>query len=402
MVNPIKRNDYLAVKRWAGTVAREIEKSLDFKPFMGTGPFSLIQQRKELEKNRGDTIIFQLLWKLSGIGVVGTDTLRGKEESLEYSSDALIINQLRNAVAVPGMQSIITQMIEQEQRDDAKEQLVTWHKEMHSLSFFNQIGGFTGDIQWWNGLSYYGNIPQFRGMNDVSAPSSMRHIFAGGKKSEDELTETDTFDLHTVDKLRTKARLANPAIRPIQGLPGGAKFVMFISLEQWEQIRTNTSNGQWVDISKFISATDERGNRFAKGALGMWNDVMFVEHEYVPMGVSSAGKTLPNVRRAIFCGAQAAQFGAGSYDKTSLKNFSNMKIVVDPQDYEEWLGMAGACMYGIKKSIFNRQGEIPNMVKAQDFGTFVYSTYAEPPEYTAEAASVPSVSTGNNTAKKAA
>jgi len=384
MVNPIKRNDYLAVKRWAGTVAREIEKNLDFAPFMGTGPYNLIQQRKELEKNNGDTILFQLLWKLSGIGVVGTDTLRGKEESLEYSSDALIINQLRNAVSVPGMQSIITQMIEQEQRDDAKEQLVVWHKEMQSIAFFNQIGGFTGDVQWWNGLKYSGNIPQFQGMNDVSAPSAFRHVFAGGKSNENELTETDTFNLNMVDKIRTKARQANPAIRPIQGLPGGAKFVMFISLEQWEQIRTNTSDGQWVDVSKFISATDERGNRFAKGALGMWNDVMFVEHEYVPMGVSAAGKTIPNVRRAIFCGAQAAQYGAGSYDKTNLKNFSNMKIVVDPQDYEEWIGIAGSCMYGIKKSIFNRKGEIPNMVQAQDFGTFVYSTYAEPPLYTIE------------------
>jgi hypothetical protein len=68
--------------------------------------------------------------------------------------------------------------------------------------------------------------------------------------------------------------------------------------------------------------------------------------------------------RAILCGAQAACFATGRRDKGT-----QMKWVEELFDYENQLGVSAACIWGLKKTVFN----------SIDFATLVVQTYSPNP-----------------------
>lgn len=70
------------------------------------------------------------------------------------------------------------------------------------------------------------------------------------------------------------------------------------------------------------------------------------------------------VRRAIFCGAQAACFGTGRDNSPNTMTWVEEKF-----DYENQLGVSAGMIVGMKKSVYNNT----------DFGTIVISSHAEAP-----------------------
>ena len=358
------RTDALTAEHWSRRLAHEVSKATPIAPLIGSGPDSIIQLKTETQKSKGDQITFGLRTQLTGAGVTEGTTLEGNEESLTTYSESLIINEINHAVRVAADDTISAQRVKHSLREEAIMGLKDWYADRLSLMFFLQVCGYTP-----TSITFEGETVSLKnvhwGHNTPTAASTDRIIRKSGAANDQSLTSSDTFTLDLVDKAKEMARVANPRIRPIR-VDGGDHYVMYLHPYQVTDMRTNTSDGQWLDIQK---AAEKRGrnNAIFTGALGVYNGVILRESEHVTTGVDSSDTSEESdVRRAVLLGAQAcvAAFGQnrGPTKYTMVeKNF----------DYDRELGVACKTIMGMKKVQFST-----NSGTDSDFGSVVVSTYA--------------------------
>jgi N4-gp56 family major capsid protein len=341
-------NHDLAVKLWSKKLFQEALKATYFSKFMGKGTGNIVQIKDETSKSAGDKITVGLRMQLSGDGVQGDGTLEGNEEALSTYADAVYIDQLRHAVRSAGKMS--EQRVPFSVREEAKDGLRDWWQDRLDTWFFNQLCG--------NTLSTLGT--KFTGNQAAIAPSSGKQIWADGTTDET-LTSAGVFNLNLIDKCVEKAKTASPLIRPVK-VGGKDKFVMFLHPYQVYDLRTTTSDGQWLDIQKAaMSGGDVSKNAIYDGSLGEYNGVILHESTRIPGGVNSTtSAAVASTRRAVFCGAQAAVMAYGKDDS------GEMSWVEELFDYGNQLGVSAGMIAGLKKTRFN----------SADFGTIVVSTYA--------------------------
>lgn len=356
-------NDALAVKLWEADLLHEVTKGIEVAPLIGTNANAIIHQKTEL-KNTGDQVTFGLRTKISGAGKTEGQVLEGHEESLTTYSDAVVVNELRHAVRVKNKDTIDAQRITFDLRDEARDALTDWFAERFSLWFFIQASGYTAATMTYRGTSTPLSAI-YRGFNAVTAPSTNRKVFAGSGLTTDEGVNADstaTFNLNIIDRCKEKAMLANPRIRPVR-VDGGEYYVMYLHPTQVYDLRTNTSDGQWMDFQKMAYTGRGADNPIFKGGIGMYNGVILRENEDVVPGVhSTSGAEQTSTRRALFLGAQAMCFAQSS--KFSKSN--PYKWVEKTFDYENELGVSVKGLMGLKKTIFN----------SEDFGVITATTYA--------------------------
>lgn len=341
-------NNALAVKAWSKKLFVDALKKTYFEKFMGKTATSLIQIKDEVSKGPGDRITIGLRMQLSGDGVQGDGTLEGNEESLTTYSDNVYIDQLRHAVRSSGKMS--EQRVPFSVRDEAKSGLEDWWAGRLDAWFFNQLAGNTAVSD-----------TRYTGNQAAVAPSTNRKVFVNGSADESQ-TATYVFNLNLIDKCVERAGIYSPTIRPIK-VNGEDKYVMFLHPYQVYDLRTSTSSGQWLDIQKAAMMGGQIDkNPIYTGALGEYNNVILHQAYRVPTGVnSSTGAAISTVRRAIFCGAQAACMAYGQKDQGG-----EMSWVEELFDYQNQLGVSAGMIAGLKKTQFN----------SEDFGTITVSTYA--------------------------
>lgn len=347
-------NDAETVKLWAKDLMREALKQTYIGKFIGTSSNSLVYRKDEATKSAGDRIRCQLRMQLTGSGTVGDSTLEGNEEPLTTYTDDLIINQLRHAVRSGGKLS--EQRVTFSVREEARNGLADWFADSWDTIFFNHLCGYTPANTDGNNRT---------GGNTIVAPTSTRHLWTeAGTTADEGLDSTgDDFNLTIIDQAVERAKTATPLIRPIR-YKGGNYYVAFVHPYQVTDLRTNTDTGQWFDIQQAaMQGGKVADNPIFTGALGMYNNVILHESTRVAQGVnSSTGAAVPEVRRAVLCGAQSAAIGFGREGSRP----SNFNWVEKYFDYENQLGVAAGSIFGLKKCIFN----------STDFGTIVMSSYS--------------------------
>lgn len=353
-------NDPLAVKLWSKTLAVEVLKNTWAARFMGPGSDRVIQVKDETSKSAGDKVTYGLRMQMTGPGVIGDGTLQGMEEPLVTYNDAVIINQLRHAVNCGGRMS--QQRVEFTVRDEALSGLRDWWSDRIDWSFFNQICGFT-PTQTPNG-SLGATDVRWTGLQAVVAPDANHIARSDASAAGDEsITSTALFTLSMLDKAVERARTSTPGLRPVM-IGGKPFYVGFLHPYQVTDMRTNTASGQWLDIQKAAMQGGEvEDNPIFEGSLGVYNAVILHSDYRVTPGVSSANPlaAVQNVRRAVFCGAQAAMCAYGRDNGPERYTW-----VEELFDYENLLGVSAGLVWGLKKTTFN----------GADFGSIVLSTYA--------------------------
>lgn len=344
-------NDALAVKLWSKMLEAEVLKNTWAERFMGTSRDSLIQIKDETSKSAGDKITYGLRMQLTGGGVAGDATLQGNEEALTRYSDSVIIDQLRHAVKSGG--KMTEQRVPFSIRDEAMSGLRDWWTDRIDTSFFNQICGYTPQSD-----------TKYTGMNAMTAPDSSHIIRLSGEAADQSVSTTSLFTLSYLDKAVEKARTLTPAIRPIR-LGGKSYYVAFLHPYQVTDMRISTTTGQWLDIQKAAMTGGEvQDNPIFDGSLGVYNGVVLHQDTRVTQGVSGAdGTPVTGVRRAVFCGAQAAMMAYGRENTNAEQRFS---WVEETFDYKNQLGVSAGQIFGMKKTVYN----------ATDFSTIVLASYA--------------------------
>ena len=356
-------NDALTVKLWEADLAHEVTKGIEVAPLIGENANAIIHKKTEL-KNTGDLVTFGLRTKIVGAGRTEGQTLEGNEESLTTWSDAVYVNELRHAVRVKNKDTIDAQRVAFDAAEEARLSLKDWFAERFSLWFFIQMAGYTATTMTYRGTSTTLSS-LYRGFNTVTAPSTNRKVFGGTGLTTDQGVNADstaTFNLNIIDKCKEKAQLANPQIRPIN-VEGGKYYLMYLHPTQVYDLRTNTSDGQWMDFQKMAYTGRGADNPIFKGGIGMYNGVVLRENEDVVPGVhSSTAAEQTSTRRALFLGAQAGCFAQSS----KFSKNAPYKWVEKTFDYENELGVSVKSLMGLKKTIFN----------SEDFGVITASTYA--------------------------
>ena len=352
-------NHPLAVKLWSRKLFHEMIGMSYVGKFMGTSDKSMIQMKTETQKGPGDKITFGLRNLLQGDGVQGDNGLEGQEEALVTYNDAVTIDQLRHAVRSAGRMS--EQRVPFSVREEARMGLQDWWIERMETSVANQLAGNTGQSD----TKYTGN-------QAATAPSSGRHLYGGTDvASEGSLSATTTNAIKLADldkavalaKVRTNDR---PRIRPLN-VDGKQMWVTFLHPFQIYQLRRDASTaGNFFDINKaMLQGGKISDNPIVTGASFIYNNVIVHEWDYLPTIVDTpASGAVTDFRRGIFCGAQAAVCAYGQDNSSNRMTWEEELF-----DYGNQLGVAGGCIMGVKKSVFN----------STDFGVIVLSGYAPEP-----------------------
>ncbi len=333
----------LAVKHWSTDLMKVALKKTSFAKFIGKTSNSLCQLKMDLQKDAGDRIRYGIRYQLTGDGVTGDAVLEGNEENLVTYHDDILIEQSRHAVRSEGKMS--EQRVPFSVREEARDGLADWWAERMDTAFFNQLAGNTAET---NATKYGHNTPL--------APDSTHWVYAAGQASEASISSVNTFSLGMIDILVEKAQTLEVPIRPIDLGQGEKKFVLFLHPFQVTAMRTSTSTGQWLDIQKAaMSGGQVTKSPIFTGALGEYNGVVLHPNTRVPAVTA-------NVRRAIFCGAQAMAMAYGQGSGGTVPYSWKEELF----DYGNSLGVAAGAIWGMKKIRFN----------SSDIATIVLSTYA--------------------------
>lgn len=351
--------DNETVKLWSKRLAREALKKTVVADYFSDSTSSLGTIETSTQKGPGDRVRLTLRMQFTGDGVTENISLEGNEEALVTYTDDVIINELAHAGRAN--QTISQQRVPFKLAKEVNDGLVDWAAARIDQVAFNHLCGYLP------ANSQAGGVGLYTGFNTVLAESTGRVYRPSGLTTDQLLTASNVFSLSDINRLKELAETGGTSglvpIRPIDGLPMGAKYVLFLHTEQATQLRNDTTTGGWIDLQKaVISGGKQDDNRVFKGGLGVYNEVLLVSSPRVTAGVNSTtSASQSSTRRAVFCGAQALGLAFGQGYSTE-----EWKVDEETFDYKRIFGQSMRSILGIKKLQFN----------SSDFATIVYPTYS--------------------------
>lgn len=357
--------DPKAAKKWSANLAVDTRKKSYFENrFIGTDDNNIIQRKTELETDAGDTISFDLCVQMRNKPTYGDARLEGKEESLKFYTDQVIIDQVRHAASAGGKMS--RKRTAHDMRMIAKNRLGDYFARLVDELFFMYLSGARGiNEDFIESTDFTG----FAG-NSFDAPDSGHLVYGGAATSKATLTTADVMSVTVIEKALNKAEMMqalDPRTANMVPVTNGSddQYVILMSPFQEYSLRTTTTTGQWLDIQKAAAAAEGRKNPIFMGTMGMINNAVLHKHRnairFSDYGVGSPG-VLPAARALLL----ARQAGVVAYGTSGGLRYSWEE---DTKDYKNEPTVASGFIGGIKKTRFN----------GRDFGVISIDTYAVNP-----------------------
>lgn len=355
-------NDPKAVKKFAGALFNAaIPASFYGKQLMAdanstradaemaNAPIVVIN---DLESQAGQSVSFDVFVQLTGEGTYGDDTLEGNEENLDSYTDEVMINQVRHGVDAGG--KMTQKRTVNDLRAVAKTKLAQWHAQRFDSAMATTLGGARGvksDL-----YIPLGATAPIKGASPYTPYDSAHIAYGGSATSKATLTASDKLGLGVVDRVITKIKstggMADGKLRLTPLDKGGKQaYIMTISAQQEQDLRTDAGTGGWLDIQKAAAGSAGYNSNLFKDVVGEYRDVTFKQ---VPAVVEfddyGVGQNVV-AHRAVIMGRQAAAVAFGS------ANSKNMRAdwAEETKDYGNRLGVAAGMTYGMKLPQFNGQ-----------------------------------------------
>lgn len=360
-------NDPKAVKRYAGLMAYDTsQKSYFNQRFMARGAEAEvpIQILTDLETDAGETISYDLLAELRMAPVEGEDVLEGKEEAQRFYTDSIYIDQARCGVNTGGRMTRKRTL--NNLREKGKRQQSSWWARLQDELAFIYLSGARGiNSNFLLPIGYTG-----RAGNALVTPDSNHTLFGNDATAFNNIDATDRFDLRMIDRAKTKADSQGggatniPVLQPCK-FDGNETFVCVMHTFQEDDLRSNTSTGQWMDIQKAAAASEGRNNPLFKGGLGVYRNVVLHSHRNVIRFNNAGAGANVEAARALFMGSQAAVVAYGSPGTNQRYDWNE-----ETRDNGDKVVITTSSIFGIKKVTFTTE------VGPQDFGLFALDTAA--------------------------
>ncbi len=349
-------NANLVPQIWEKSLYRNAQKRLFFmrNGLMGEGSNNIIQMKTDLRKEKGDNITMGITGKLTGDGVDGDDELEGNEENITGYDQNVKIGQRRNAVRVKG--KLTEQKAMYNMRSDSRDKLGIWSAEFLERQLFMKLAGVNnitltdvngkvvGRVANWVNTSAY--IPDAHTAAGVGA----RYLCANSSGAAS-LGSTDILTPGFISKLKAKAKqIDDPAMIPLD-IDGSPHYVYIIHTRQAYDL---TRNAEWTQAQREAGVRGKKNPIFT-GALGMWDNVIVYESDFIPFldisvalhsfrGPAVGTDFSADTYRSLFCGQQAGCIAYGKYENAWVeKDF----------DYKNKAAVATGMMLGVQKTLFN-------------------------------------------------
>src|SRR3990167_4863929 len=295
------------VQRWSARVWFELPREIYFGKFMKEDPNAVIEVKRDLEGQPGDRLNFSLINKASGAGVTGDDDLEGQEEELDVDTDAVTLDQKRNAIRLKGKLSMKRTAFDQ--LDAAKSVLKTWMAE-------------TIDDDWFTELS----------------TSNTRQKFGGGVASRAALTSAGLITPALIDQTMAAAQKADPKVHPVR-VSGDDLYVFLMHTDVWYDLR---QNAVWQGYQQNGAQVRGDDNPIFSGRAGIYNQTVLHHHEKVPTGTDAGAGADVAYAVNLFLGRQAGVHAWGARPETWTKEFN----------YGASIGVAIGAIYKARKAVF--------------------------------------------------
>lgn len=340
-VQTFPTTDNKTVKKWSTGVEAEVLKKIFWLEFAGKGSDYLLQWKDELGNSPGDTVTYGLRMQLTDAPRTSGQSLEGNERTIQYYDTNVSIDEMVDAIRFDNRMG--RQRVPFDIRSDAKDALTDQLSNGLDTSFFNQLAGWdlTGGVD-----------STFRGNNTLTMPDSDHRIFGGTSNTTDQgLSSGDDFTLDLIDIALEKAKTLSPAIRPakLDFLGGQFAYVCLIHPYQMTQLRASSSRFDTINKAAMQGGAIENNPLFTGNTL-LWNGCLILESTRVTTGIHSSTKAeLTDVRRALFCGAQA---GVVAWGATGNADGKFTWVEVEFEYNREW-GVSAGCLVGLQKNIFN-------------------------------------------------
>lgn len=364
-------NDAKAVKRWSGLLAYDTShKSYFNQRFMGRGAEAEVpvQILTDLETDAGEQITYDLLAELKMAPVEGEDTLEGKEEAQKFYTDNIWIDQARCGVNTGGRMTRKRTL--HNLREKAKRQQSSWWGRLQDELLFIYMSGSRGiNPNFLLPLGYTG-----RANNSLVAPDANHVLYGNDATSFATIDSADKFDLRLIDRAKTKADSQGggatgiPVLQPCK-IDGNETFVCVMHTFQEDDLRSDTSTGQWMDIQKAAAAAEGRNSPLFKGSLGMYRGCILHSHRNVIRFNNAGSGANVEAARGLFMGAQAAVVAYGSPGNNQRFTWHE-----ETRDNGDKVVISTSSIFGVKKVSFDMNPE--GTADVQDFGLFSLDTAA--------------------------
>ena len=304
-----------------------------FKRYMGTTENSIIQLKEDLSKKAGDKIHLSLVAELSGAGVTGNTLLEGSEEALSQYECPITVSTIRNAVAVTDNEQQYTGIT---LREAAREMLKGWAMKKLRTDLISALGST-------DGTTAYASATE-PNKDAWTVANSDRIVFGDGTvgsftdHSADLALVTTSMKLNMalVSKLKAKAEVASPIIRPVTVGEDSENYVLFVGSGAFRDLK--------LDMATNLQNAQERGD-----GNPLWNDgdlvydgVVIRKIQEIP-ATGTVGTASARIEPVYLCGAQA--LGVAFAQRT--------KSTTDTRDYGFVKGVGVHEMRGLAKLFFN-------------------------------------------------
>ena len=306
-------------KLWDEALFRDAYKDAYFTRFMG-GSDSIVHEKTQLEKDRGDRIRFGLVDRVDGNGVSEGQTLEGNEDSLSSSTFDLTLTQWRYGIRDDGAMSRQRAMfsITDETRNAIKGRL----SEKVDKLCFDAVTASPTKIMYRDG-----------GVNMITSTEAT--AIAG-------IEATDKIDVSMISFVKAWAKTGgNRAQVPLRGVKinGKEHYILLISPDQEYDLKQDTD---WIAAQQYANIRGNDNPLFT-GAIGMWDNVIVHVHENVPLTTTWGGSGAVKGAKAVFMGAQSLVWAWGQRPQTNMQKF----------DYDNEVAYSVSMIYGVGKPTFN-------------------------------------------------
>lgn len=323
----IPTGDTLAKRVYDEKLFRDVVKETFFgSALMSTDGSKPVYVKSDLEKGKGETLVFGLRMRATGAGITGDGTLEGNEEKLNFYNLTSTLQQYRHAVRDES--EISRQRPAFDVEDEMRQAIKDWGTEKLDQLIFDAMGIGAGASTTPTKTFYKTST------GAVAAGSA-----ATAKAALD--ANNSKIDPALISAVKAWAKTGgNRSYVPIRPVRVGSKdyYIICTHPDSLYDLKTNSTYQQ------FVKDAAERGdsNPLFTGAIAIIDGVVIHENEKIYTAADGGGTTVPWCSAALF-GQQCVCWGWGKRPKLIEKDF----------DYEDELGKAWRLIASATKSQFN-------------------------------------------------
>ena len=350
--------DVAAVKLWTERLSYDVISNDTLAGELTS--LGILVRQDELSRKAGDQVKYHFLDRLSGKGFKGDETATGNEKALSYRQATLLIDEQREVVQIPSLNTIGQQRVTFNLKEDTYTVLRNWYREKMTVGILNQLTGNTATSITYDGQTYAGDdLTKITALNAATAPAGTGRIYRGNNSTNttDQAVNADTTataKISDILAMEAYAEKNRPYIVPLEGknAMGPFKYLWLVHTDVFNQLLNDTTSP--------FQYRDMYYNMLAAGKMtGFSREMIFsqtkvISMDKMPYGVhSSSGAEQTNTRRGVFLGKEAGAiaFGQGFSDGKDTTAGFNFKM--DTVDVGKLDRIAVTGIWGASKTVFN-------------------------------------------------